>query len=291
MEGIEELAEGVWALGTRLFNQYLVRGARATALVEAGVSATSDRVAAQLNLLGIAPDWIVVTHPHSDHLTGLPALQKRFPGAQVVLGAGAREFAEHPKAARSLVAEEAFSHGQLLQRGLQVDGPPLTHSPDLSGCEILGEGDGLDLGGVSLRILETGGHAPGNLTVFCPERRAVFVSDSTGFRYSDGTLLPLFFSSLAAHRQTLDRLGGLGAKIAGPGHLGPVVGEGVGKLIAQVRRSTDSLVAQVRAGGDDVESLAHALFKAYYRDELSIYSPDNIGACISLLIRRSLEGL
>ena len=40
----------------------------------------------------------------------------------------------------SLVAEDAYSQAQMKQRGLQVDGPPLTQSPDLSRCEVVGDG-------------------------------------------------------------------------------------------------------------------------------------------------------
>ena len=73
------LADGLWVLGNSYFNLYLVRGKAAAALVDAGISAMADDVIGQLETLGVTPDYLVVTHPHPDHINGLDALRERFP--------------------------------------------------------------------------------------------------------------------------------------------------------------------------------------------------------------------
>jgi hypothetical protein len=93
-----ELTADIWLVGNYFFNQYLIRGTRACALVEMGVTAVVDAAIAQLDSLGASPDYLVLVHPHTDHITGLPGLMQRYPGARLVAGEGAREFALHPKA-------------------------------------------------------------------------------------------------------------------------------------------------------------------------------------------------
>lgn len=49
-------------------------------------------------ILKVTPNYLILSHPHSDHATGLPGLMDRFPNAEVLAGEGAREFVTHPKA-------------------------------------------------------------------------------------------------------------------------------------------------------------------------------------------------
>jgi beta-lactamase superfamily II metal-dependent hydrolase len=50
-----------------------------------------DRVIGQLEALGVEPDYLIPSHPHSDHITGLPGLMERYPGARVVAARQTRE--------------------------------------------------------------------------------------------------------------------------------------------------------------------------------------------------------
>ena len=92
------LSPHVKMLGNYFFNLFLVTGSSKSALFESGISGVVDGVIAQLDALGIAPDYLVPSHPHSDHITGLPGLMERYPRARVVMAAGANEFITHPKA-------------------------------------------------------------------------------------------------------------------------------------------------------------------------------------------------
>jgi len=82
------LNDRLWVLGHYHFHCYLIRGDRQTALIEMGVSATADTVLRQLGNLGVSPDYLIVTHPHGDHVNGLPALRAAFPTATVMAGPG-----------------------------------------------------------------------------------------------------------------------------------------------------------------------------------------------------------
>ncbi len=127
------LADGLWVLGNSYFNLYLVRGKAAAALVDTGISAMADDVIGQLETLGAAPDHLIVTHPHPDHINGLGALRQRFPEARVVIGPGAAEFLAHPKTAASLVAEDRFMSEFLASQGYRPGRPPIERPPPVDG--------------------------------------------------------------------------------------------------------------------------------------------------------------
>lgn len=72
------LSSRVTVLGNHTINLFLVQCDRKTALFEVGISGVVDTVIQQLDHLGAVPDFLIVSHPHSDHITGL--LGFLFPG-------------------------------------------------------------------------------------------------------------------------------------------------------------------------------------------------------------------
>ena len=113
------ISGNLWVLGSHFFNSYLIIGGNAAALVEMGMSALVDNLIDQLESLGVEPDYLVVTHPHADHLTGMAGLVERYPKSVVVAGKGAREFASHPKAMPAMAFEDSFVAMRLVERGIQ----------------------------------------------------------------------------------------------------------------------------------------------------------------------------
>ena len=69
-------------------NTYLLAG-RVPALIDAGVGAPEHVAAVEAALGGAALQRIVLTHSHSDHVKGLPALLERWPAATVLNTAAA----------------------------------------------------------------------------------------------------------------------------------------------------------------------------------------------------------
>ncbi|MBE0557982.1 MAG: MBL fold metallo-hydrolase, partial [Proteobacteria bacterium] len=152
---------------------YLVAGDRSSALVEAGISATAGDVCRGLDRSGVAPDFIVITHPHGDHVAGLDVIRVRFPAIRVVAGEGAAAFLFHPRVAEAIVAEDRHMSSCLAAQGGPTGISPIGKAPSLDGATICRDGEEIDLGGVTLRFVAVGGHAPGNLAVFIPEERTL----------------------------------------------------------------------------------------------------------------------
>jgi len=274
-------------MGNSFFTLYFVRGRTGSALIDTGISAMADGVIGQLDALGVRPDTLIVTHPHPDHINGLAALRERFPEARVVIGPGAAEFLAHPKTAASLVAEDRFMSDFLASRGLKPGRPPIERPPSVDGAAVVRDGEMLELGGLTIRFLHVGGHAVGNILVHVPELGALMVSDSLGFRIPSIGFFPIFFTGYADYMAAIDRLEALEPRILCLAHQGPLVGEDARKAFRDARKAARSLRDEIRNDPRDEDVLIRNLYRRFYRDELALYTPDNIIACCRLVIRRS----
>lgn len=284
-----QLTDGLWVVGNYFFNLYLVKGEQASALIEVGVSGMIDGAIQQIETLGIKPAFLVVTHPHSDHITGLNALKEKYPQALVIAGEGAPEFLVHPKTARAMIAEDQHMSAFLAAHGIAYGRPPIDEPPTLENCLIAGDGHEMDLGGLTLRFLTATGHSPGKIVVHVPEIDALILSDSLGFRYPGRGVLPLFLTNYADYMATLDRIEALKPAIVGVAHQGPLVGQQVQEAFEESRRTALHLRNRITADTRSAEEIINDVFNEAYRDELTMYTPENIMNCARLLVKRARE--
>ncbi|MDJ0783602.1 MAG: MBL fold metallo-hydrolase [Desulfosarcinaceae bacterium] len=284
-----QLARGIYLLGNRYFNLYLIQGARQSALVEVGVSAVVDAVIAQLEARGVAPDYLILTHPHTDHFTGLEGLLARYPAARLVAAAGARAFAAHPKAAPKMVAEDRFMRARLAEMGWQPGRPSVAAIQFPDAFQRVTAPTEIDLGGLTLRCLPVRGHSPGSLAVHVPERKMLMTSDALGFRYLNGEFCPLFFTGYRDYLADLDRLAALKPTLLGPAHQGPLESGAAAAAFAAARQAATSLYRRIINHPNGEDSLVDALYEEFYREAFTLYTEANIRGCMQLLVRRALE--
>ena len=283
------LTDGLWVVGNYYFNLYLVKGEQASALIEVGISAVVDDVIRQLDSLGISPTFVVVTHPHTDHVTGLGGLQERYPQALVVAAEGAADFLSHPKAGQFMVPEDRHMAEFLASRKIKPGRPPIEEPPSLNNCLIAKDGDKMDLGGLTLRFMSATGHAPGKIVVHIPEIDALILSDSLGFRYPGRGAFPLFLTNYNDFVHTMERLRDLRPKIVGVAHQGPLTGSEIEQAFAEAKREAVELRDRIISDPRDPDDVATDIFNKYYKDECTIYTRDNIMNCAKLVVRRALE--
>ena len=283
------LTDGLWVVGNYYFNLYVVKGDQASAVIEVGVSSVVDSVTTQLDSLRISPSFIVVTHPHSDHVTGLPGLREKYSQSLVIAGEGASEFLAHPKAAKSIVVEDRHMADFLAAQGIPPGRAPVDEPPSLENSLTANDGDEMNLGGITLRFLTIKGHSPGKIVVFIPELSALILSDSLGFRFPGRGVFPLFLTSYSDYMDGLDRLESLAPKIVGVAHQGPLVGDEVAAAFDESRSRAVELRDKILSDPRSADELAEEIFREIYRDELKMYTEENIMNCARLLVKRSRE--
>jgi glyoxylase-like metal-dependent hydrolase (beta-lactamase superfamily II) len=144
-----------FVVGPLQSNSYLVidESSRRAAVIDPGME--SDVVLETAGRRGLQVETVIITHGHFDHVFSC-ALFKAKTGAQVVMHpSDVSLLADMPQTARFF--------------GIRATVPP---SPD----RLVREGDAIEVGGLSMRVLETPGHTPGSISLCLDD--AVFVGDT-----------------------------------------------------------------------------------------------------------------
>jgi glyoxylase-like metal-dependent hydrolase (beta-lactamase superfamily II) len=143
--------------GANNCNTFLIRSAQKTILIDPGHAPYFDHVRhgiASLNLEIGDVDLIIGTHAHPDHIEAVRLFAR--PPALFALSE-----------AEWRLAREA---APMLKAALNFD--PEGLAPDF----FLAEGD-LRVGDVTLEVFHTPGHAPGGITLYWPQEKALFTGD------------------------------------------------------------------------------------------------------------------
>jgi 2-aminobenzoylacetyl-CoA thioesterase len=284
-----KLDKNVFMLGNYFFNLFLVKGTHQSALFEVGVSGIVDTVIRQLEQLDINPDFIIPSHPHSDHITGLPGLAKRYPKAKIIVASGAKEFIQHPKAGPLLIKEDAFMSKRLADFNLAPKRPSLEKIPDLEDAFVVSDQHSIDLGKITLNLMKADGHSPGNLIGALHSQKIMFCSDSLGFHFPGRGYLPLFFTQASAYLSTLDLIKNFNPAILCPAHQGPLKGNAATAGIKKSLDITHHTINNINQSLRSDKKLATELFEQSYKDEFTLYTQNNIKNCTSLLVKRAKE--
>ena len=147
------------------------------------------RVAAAVEDSGCAPCAILLTHGHYDHTGAVAELSARWPGVPVYLNR------------RDVYEGDAY---------LQQLFPPVPCAKDY------GEGDTVQVGGLTLQVLATPGHSEGSVTLRCGD--ALFCGDTLFAGSCGRTDFP--GGSVKQMMEPLKRLGALEGDLkVYPGHM------------------------------------------------------------------------
>lgn len=285
-----QVSPAVQVLGNYYFNLMLVTGKEKSLLFEAGVSGVVDQVIRQLDRLEIVPDIIVVSHPHADHVTGLPGLADRFKNARIIAGVGAKKFMAHPKAVSALIAEDRFISRRLGEEGLKPGRSGLDVPPDVDHIEEVDGPVRLDLGGgVFFDLLPAKGHSPSALMGVAVPDQVLCSADALGFHYPGRDFWPLFFTGAADYLDTINRIKRLAPAIICPAHQGPIKTDNVSSALATAESRTVEIIKMIKGTALDDRELTRKLFTMSYKDEFCLYTQENVTNCAGLLVKRAGE--
>lgn len=116
---------------------------------------SAGRVAAYIDEYALSVPWVIDTHAHADHMTGLPFFRTRY-GARTVTGSRVGE------------VQRAFRDIYDLDVAFPVDGRQFDR--------LLEEGDELEAGSLRVRAMHTPGHTPAHMSWRIGD--AVFLGDT-----------------------------------------------------------------------------------------------------------------
>jgi glyoxylase-like metal-dependent hydrolase (beta-lactamase superfamily II) len=237
-----EVAEGVYRLGTRWINFYLVAEGGEFTLVDAGYPGYWKHLAAATVALGTTPDAIrgvILTHHHADHV-GTAAHLKSRGRTGVFVGAGDAWIVSgrYPSHANPGFYRDCCwrpSGMGFLAHSAAAGGAKYRPVEDVEALEAAAGID--DLPGRP-RVITTPGHTAGHHSVSLPGRGALLAGDAiANFDYATGR------SGLGQHRfnddrglafASLERLDGVDAEIVLPGHGDPWTG-GLARALEIIR--------------------------------------------------------
>jgi glyoxylase-like metal-dependent hydrolase (beta-lactamase superfamily II) len=223
-----EVAEGVYRLGTRWINFYLVAEQREFTVIDAGYPGYWKQFVAAIEALDTTPEAVravILTHHHADH-AGIAERLRSAAGARVLAGEGDSWIVggRYPSHANPGFYRDcwwrpsgiAFLAHSAIQGGAKYR--PVRDLESLEGDRAL------DLPGRP-QVIGTRGHTAGHHAVALPERGVLFSGDAmANFDYAIGT------AGLGLHRfnddrelalASLDRLDAVDAEVVLFGHGDP----------------------------------------------------------------------
>ncbi len=231
-------------------NLGVIAGERIALAIDAGIERSEgDRVADAVRATGHDPDHLVYTHGHLDHVLGGAAFRDGEVFAHL-------ETAAHIRAQIPQWAEREHTTTADLEERFAF--PTVLFAGEIE----------LDLGGRTVRVIPTPGHAPGASCVLLPDTGLLFGGDTVV------TNIPPYFRDgdsgvLAA---TLRSLAGMDLEILVPGHGHVVRGreavrETITWLASYLERCREHVAA--RLGRDDPDLIvAGAPYDDYIGDRL-----------------------
>jgi len=273
-----KICDRLWYLGREESGVYLLEGDRCSIIISGGLSYLAPVVLNQLELFGIderrIEKWLIL-HAHFDHIGLVPLFKRRNPKMDIYASARAWEILRMPKGIETI---NAFSRLVAERMGLtdSLTGQDLEWRDDIAGSMVT-EGEEIDLGGVTVQILETPGHSSCSISAYAPEIKALFPSDGGGIPYAE-TIIPAGNSNFTQYQKSLEKLERLKVNIFCADHYGYVTGreaEGyICRSIVAAREKRARIEALYRHTGSIDETVRELVDEVYRKQPEYFLSPE-----------------
>jgi glyoxylase-like metal-dependent hydrolase (beta-lactamase superfamily II) len=269
----------LWYLGREESGVYLLEGDSASLIISGGMSYLAPMVLNQLQAFGIDEGRIgklLILHAHFDHVGLVPFFRRRYPALEIFASKRGWEILRMPKGIDTI---NAFSRLVADRMGVAgcLEGRDLEWRDDIAG-EAVSEGGQIDLGGITVRVLETPGHSSCSLSAYCPEIRALFPSDGAGIPYEQA-IIPSGNSNFTVYQQSLKKLEPLAVEILCADHYGYITGPEAANYISlsiDAAAEKRALIEAVYRRTCSVDETVKELVAEIYANHTGYFLPQEI---------------
>jgi glyoxylase-like metal-dependent hydrolase (beta-lactamase superfamily II) len=183
---VQALGHGVYAIDTGFERDdfdaaYLMVEDGRAAFIDTGTNFSVPRLLEALQALGLsveAVDWVIPTHVHLDHAGGAGLLMSALPQARMLV---------HPRGARHMVDPSALWQGATAVYGAETMARTYGSLVPVPAERVVASADGMRvaLGGRSLTVADTPGHARHHHCLWDEASRGWFTGDTFGLSYRE----------------------------------------------------------------------------------------------------------
>ena len=202
--------------------------------------------------------YLLIGHTHYDHCGAIPYLRRRYPHLQVLASREAEKLFGMEKAQRNM---RTFSHQVMQEMGLPLEFEGVSLEFDKIHVDrTLEDGDRVDLGsGLSFGVIETPGHSRCSMTLYEPQEKWLFPSDSMAVPVGKrDRFMSTASESFIVYLDSLKKLAALDTRLCAWEHFGVMTDEDARDIVRRVIRYTleykRRLVEHVGQTGDVEET-------------------------------------
>ena len=288
-----QIVSGLWSLGRKESRVYLLQGSHDAVLISGGNSYILPDVLEQTDALGLDIAKIkkfLILHAHFDHVGIIPYLKRKNPRMTVYGSDRAWEILKMDKAIATMNEFSLMTAQKMgLERRLAAYDWKWRH--DVHG-ETVKDGDTIDLGGRTVKILETPGHSSCSIAAYVPEIKALFPSDGGGIP-NEEKIAPSGNSDFTLYQQSLNKLADLRVEILCADHNGYFIGEEAAGYIRRsivAARKYRHVVEEICRQEEDQENAVRRLVQISLNEQPDNFLPEEIMTGVTRQVVRHIAG-
>jgi glyoxylase-like metal-dependent hydrolase (beta-lactamase superfamily II) len=275
-----KITDHFWYLGREESGVYCMEGADGAILINGGLTFILPDVLNQIRTFGIDAGKIkkfLILHSHFDHTGIVPYIKRTWPAIEILASAPAWKIFAMPKAIEIMNAYSRMS-ARLAGNEDALKAYDIDWRDDITGTAV-SEGDIIDLGGITLQILDTPGHTNCSVTAYEPAMKALFPSDGGGIPFGD-MCFPSMNTNTIQYLESLGKMKPLPVSYYCADHYGYITGDEAGGFIdlslTEGRRWKAELENCYRKHGGDLDAAARAITDDFYRQNPGYFIAQDI---------------
>lgn len=229
-----KITDRISVAGNPIYPAYVIQGDKKNLMLEAGINLYGSLYIESLKeILGDPQklDYLFVTHSHYDHLGAAYYLKEKIPGLKT---------GGYGRINTLLNKQSVIDRMNSMSEHLRPVFKDIAGDEDYSikpfNLDLeLNEGDEIDLGGITCRVLYTPGHTRDSLSFYFPEINAVFPGECIGVPEGvDGDAIQVvFLTSFEDYIQSIKKIMDLKPDLIGMGHGFVYSGEDASEFLKQ----------------------------------------------------------